>query len=87
MNRKNAIVCTVANYMRAVQHWAAFLFGGCMRELILNCARRIKKDTTMKRAFLKAVGVDVPTKESVIFVLDDSKDIRDCFKNTRRVNL
>lgn len=58
-----------------------------MREMILNCARRVRKDTTMKRAFLKAIGVHVPKQDYVTITTDETSDIRECFKNKRRVRL
>ena len=58
-----------------------------MRELILECARRMKKDTAMKRAFLKAVGVDVPMDNRVTIHVDESRDIMECFENRQRVRL
>ena len=58
-----------------------------MRELILECARRIRKDTVMRRAFLRAVGVDVPEENRVTIHVDESSDIMECFENRRRVRL
>ena len=58
-----------------------------MRELILNCARRIKKDTQMKRAFLRAVGIEAPSVDGVTIHVDESRDIRECFANRERVRL
>lgn len=58
-----------------------------MRDMILNCARRVKKDTTMKRAFLRAIGVKIPKEKYVTINVDESDDIRECFENRERVNL
>ena len=58
-----------------------------MRELILECARRMKKDTAMKRAFLRAIGVDVPMENRVTIHVDESLDIVECFENRERVRL
>ena len=58
-----------------------------MRELILECARRIRKDTVMRRAFLRAVGVEVPEARRVTIHVDESRDIMECFENRRRVRL
>ena len=58
-----------------------------MRELILECARRIRKDTAMRRAFLRAVGVDVPEGNRVTIHVDESHDIMECFENRERVRL
>jgi len=64
-----------------------FLLGARMRDMILNCARRVKKDTTMKRAFLRAIGVKIPKEKYVTINVDESDDIRECFENRERVNL
>lgn len=61
--------------------------GARMRDMILNCARRVKKDTTMKRAFLRAIGVKIPKEKYVTINVDESDDIRECFENRERVNL
>ena len=58
-----------------------------MRELILECARRIRKDTSMRRAFLRAVGIDVPKDDTLTIHVDESSDIRECFENRERVRL
>lgn len=58
-----------------------------MRELILECARRMKKDTAMRRAFLRAIGVDVPEERRVTIHVDESRDIMECFENRRRVRM
>ena len=58
-----------------------------MRDMIMKCARRVKKDTTMKRAFLRAIGVKIPKEKYIVIHVDEDADIRECFKNERRVNL
>ena len=58
-----------------------------MRHMILECAKRCRKDTAMKRAFLRALGVNVPTRDSVTIIVNQDADIRECFKNKRRVRL
>lgn len=67
---------------------AAFLVvRGEMRELILNCARRVKKDTLVKRAFLRAIGIELEPEDYFTIHVDESADIRECFENRRRVML
>lgn len=63
------------------------MFGAAMRTMILECARRCRKDTAIKRAFLRAIGVNVAPEPSVVIHVDESSDIRECFKNRRRVRL
>lgn len=58
-----------------------------MRQMILECARRCRKDTQMKRAFLRALGVRIPKEDYIVVKVDESKDIRECFENRERVNL
>lgn len=58
-----------------------------MRELILECAKLIRKDTAMRRAFLRAIGVDVPIENRVTIHVDESRDIMECFENRERVRL
>lgn len=58
-----------------------------MREIILECARRIKKDTQMKQAFLRAIGIPIPKRDYFTIYIDESKDIEECFKNKQRVRL
>lgn len=58
-----------------------------MEQLILECARRCRKDTQMKRAFLRAIGVKIPKEKYVTIHVDESADIRECFENKRRVRL
>ena len=58
-----------------------------MREMILNCARRVRKDTQMKRAFLRAIGVKIPKRDCVTIAVNQDADIRECFENRQRVRL
>jgi hypothetical protein len=58
-----------------------------LHEMVIQCAKRCRQDTTMRRAFLRAVGVDVPTKSVATIHVDESADIRECFANKRRVRL
>lgn len=55
--------------------------------MILECARRVKKDTNVRRAFLRAIGIDAPKDDYLVIHIDESSDIRECFKNRRRVRL
>ena len=43
----------------------------------------------MKRAFLRAIGVNVPTREYVAIIapVEISGEVYDCFKNRQHVNL
>ena len=58
-----------------------------MRHMILECAKRCRRDTNMRRAFLRALGIEVPTAKRVTIRVDDYSDIADCFANRERVRL
>ena len=58
-----------------------------MRQMILECARRCRKNTLMRRAFLRACGVDVAPEPTVVIHVNQDADIRECFENRERVRL
>ena len=58
-----------------------------MRHMILECARRCRKNTLMKRAFLRALGFSITPEPTVVINVNEDADIRECFENRQRVRL